>query len=258
MRTKLFRSVLAAVAGGSLLALAALVAAPAQGQEGPPGNNGSVKINGEDFDGIPNNQPHVGCQFLVEFYNYDTGDLHAEVTFEGVAPTHGGVLLTDTVFIGGGADPDTGLSALASYDLSAALAGIEPHSQQGHHVRLTVNAEGSIGADVKHKVFWVECEAPPPPPTTTVPDTTTTVPHTTTTVPDTTTTVPGTTPHTTPPGEPGQPGEPGRPGAPGAPGQPGAPGAPGQPGQPGAAGQPGERAVTPAAPAVLGAPALTG
>src|SRR5690606_18956235 len=36
-----------------------------------------------------------------------------------------------------------------------ALAGIEPHPQQSWHVRLTVHAEGSQGADVKHKTFWV-------------------------------------------------------------------------------------------------------
>jgi hypothetical protein len=28
--------------------------------------------------------------------------------------------------------------------------------RQGFHVKLTVHAEGSQGADTKHKVFWVE------------------------------------------------------------------------------------------------------
>jgi LPXTG-motif cell wall-anchored protein len=46
------------------------------------------------------------------------------------------------------------------------LTGVDPHSQQGWHVRLTVEAEGSIGAETKFKEFWVEGCAPPPSPTT--------------------------------------------------------------------------------------------
>ncbi len=43
-------------------------------------------------------------------------------------------------------------------DLSSLISdsGVDPHPIQGYHVKLTVNAEGSQGADVKHKVFWVE------------------------------------------------------------------------------------------------------
>jgi hypothetical protein len=40
------------------------------------------------------------------------------------------------------------------------------HPNQGFHVKLTINAEGSQGADVKHKVFWVT-ECIPSPTTTT-------------------------------------------------------------------------------------------
>jgi hypothetical protein len=67
------------------------------------------------------------------------------------------------VFIGeDSAGGGTDLDASATYDLSEALADIEPHPVQGHHVRLTINAEGSQGADVKHKVFWVDdCVTPP-------------------------------------------------------------------------------------------------
>jgi hypothetical protein len=42
------------------------------------------------------------------------------------------------------------------------------------HVTLTVNAEGSQGADVKHKVFWVTGCIPAPTTTTTTGGTTTT------------------------------------------------------------------------------------
>jgi hypothetical protein len=34
---------------------------------GPPGNNGTVKIDGQPFDNHPDNQPHVGCDFEVDF-----------------------------------------------------------------------------------------------------------------------------------------------------------------------------------------------
>ena len=50
-----------------------------------------------------------------------------------------------------------------TYDLSTRSQAFEPHPQQGWHVKLTVNNDGSQGSDVKHKVFWVTgCEIPPP------------------------------------------------------------------------------------------------
>jgi hypothetical protein len=170
------------VAGGA--AIAAALAGPALGQQDPPGNNGTIKVDGVEFDSHPDNEPHVGCVFQVDFYGYDQGDLTAFVTFEGQPPTGGGVLLTDEVPIGeDAAGGGTDLDASRTYDLSEALAGITPHPVQGHHVKLTIDAEGSIGAQVKHKVFWVEGCTPPP--ETTVPGETTTVPggETTTTSP---------------------------------------------------------------------------
>jgi hypothetical protein len=80
---------------------------------------------------------------------------------------------------GGGTD----LDASATYDLSTALAAVVPHPQQGIHLRLTVHAAGSQGADTKFKEFWVQgcgTETPPTTPTssTSVPEgsTTTSVP----------------------------------------------------------------------------------
>jgi hypothetical protein len=167
----------------------------------PPGNNGTVKIDDTPFDDHPNNEPHVGCVFQVDFYGYDEGDLNATVTFEAHPPTlrdgDDQVLLTDTVFIGeddnSGGGSEAGLDASETYTLD--LTGIEPQANQGVHVKLTVHAEGSQGADVKHKVFWVTGCAPSP--------TTTTKPggSTTTTRPgETTTTKPGETTTTTMPG----------------------------------------------------------
>ena len=148
------------------LTLAAALAPPVSAQGGPPGNNGTVKIDRLAFDDHPNNEPHVGCTFEVDFYGFDLGDLWADVTFEAHPPTGHGVLLTDRVFIGhddnSGGGSEAGLDAAADYDLTAALAAFTPHQNQGFHVKLTVNADGSHGADTKHKVFWVgPCAAPP-------------------------------------------------------------------------------------------------
>ena len=43
----------------------------------------------------------------------------------------------------------------ASTTWTLALSAYPVHPQQGYHVKLTVNADGSQGADTKHKVFWV-------------------------------------------------------------------------------------------------------
>ena len=65
-------------------------------------------------------------------------------------------LLTDMVFIG--QDPaggGTDLDASATYDLSSSLQPFMIHPEQGYHVKLKVNAPGSIGKDTKYKTFWV-------------------------------------------------------------------------------------------------------
>ncbi len=137
----------------------------------PQGNNGTIKIDNVAFDDHPNNEPHVGCVFQVDFYGFDEGDFFAEVIFEAHPPTTraGGnqVLLTDNVFIGedsnAGGGSTAGLDASETYTLS--FAGITPHPKQGFHVKLTIHADDPEGgADVKHKVFWVQdCPKPPPP-----------------------------------------------------------------------------------------------
>ena len=145
--------------------LALVVAAPVAAKN-PAGNNGTIKIDRLDWDNHPDNEPHVGCTFELDLYGYDEGDLWADVTFEAHRPTGHGVLLTDTISIGGddnsGGGSQAGLDASETYTLS--FAGIQPHPKQGFHVKLTVNAQGSQGADVKHKVFWVKsCKVTPPP-----------------------------------------------------------------------------------------------
>jgi hypothetical protein len=150
----------------------------------PKGNNGTVKIDGVALKPGQANEPHVACEFAVEFFGYDEGDLNASITFALQAPTRrssgGQLLLTDSVAIGqdpagGGTDVD----ASKQYQLD--FTGVTPHPQQGYHVKVTIHADGSQGADIKHKVFWVQ----PCPVTTTTTTTTTTASTSPTTVPTT-------------------------------------------------------------------------
>jgi hypothetical protein len=162
-----------ALGGGALAAVlvGTLSAGSSAGAVNPPGNNGTIKIDAQAFDDAPNNEPHVGCPFQVDFYGFDQGDLFAHVTFESHPPTGPvQVLLEDDVFIGeddnSGGGSEAGLDASQTYLLD--FTGIAPHPIQGNHVKLTINAEGSKGADVKHKVFWVTgCAEPSPTPTPT-------------------------------------------------------------------------------------------
>jgi len=134
----------------------------------PPGNNGTVKIEGVELvSDQPDNNPHQGCMFTIEFRGFDEGDLNADWTLDAHPPSGTGTIASGDVFIGedaaGGAnDLDaTVLIDLANYDLSAFFE----HPEQGFHIKLTVHAEGSIGADTKFKVFWVEGCPPYPLPT---------------------------------------------------------------------------------------------
>ena len=136
------------------------------GQDGDPaGNNGTVKIAAlGDLDTIPNNTPHPGCTFQVEWYGFDEGeDVISAVTFAAQAPTSDVVIggtSPSEVFVGGdpasGAGTETGLDGRQAYTLT--FDG-EPHPKQGYHVKLTVATPNSLGNDTKSKVFWVApCE----------------------------------------------------------------------------------------------------
>ena len=140
-----------------LVATAALAPAAYGAPGDPPGANGTIKIDREPFDSHPNNQPHVGCRFQVDFYGFDQGDFFADVRFEVHPPTGRGVIETDRVFIGeDAAGGGTDLDAERTYDLSEELAGFRMHRKQGWHVKVTVSAPG-VGGKIakKSKVFWV-------------------------------------------------------------------------------------------------------
>lgn len=202
-------SVVALGAAAVGLSGAALATPPAD----PPGNNGTVKVDGVAFDTNSDNEPHVGCTFQIDWYGFDkSADYFSTVTFEAQAPTklpgQDQVLYTDSVFVGeddasGGGSPE-GLDAEKSYTLD--VSALTPHPEQGYHVKLTIETPSSNGAVTKYKVFWIDgCETPTP--TTTSPTTTTTTPSTTTTTTavstppstSTTTSPSSTTSTTTPP-----------------------------------------------------------
>ena len=154
-------------------------------------DQGRGPANDKPGNGDPDNEPHIGCLVTVDWYNYDedTGDdeLFSSVLFEVWPPTSTGTAVTvpvvahrapgnghapfdgtapydsdDDVYIG--EDPASGagaegLDASVTYRMDEVLAAFEAHPQHGWHVKLTINAEGSQGADVKHKVFWTgPCE----------------------------------------------------------------------------------------------------
>ncbi len=131
--------------------------------EDPPGNNGTIKIDGIPFDDHPDNEPHPGCIFQLDFYGYDMGDYYARVRFVVIPPTGDNIVVRrGSVFIGG--DPaggGTDLDGSKTFNLSTALRSFMAHPQQGYHIKVVINAPGSIGDDRKMKVFWVtECGEP--------------------------------------------------------------------------------------------------
>ena len=145
--------------------LIALPAVTAVAATAAPGNNGDVKVSGTSVDDIPNNAPHQGCRFDLEFYDFDLGSPDATYAFTLTAPTRpngDGVLSAGTVAVGGGPLDGMGqLDAVATVDLSAPLtaSGVTP-ANQGFHVRLDVTGAGMHGNGAKSKTFWVsgDCE----------------------------------------------------------------------------------------------------
>jgi LPXTG-motif cell wall-anchored protein len=153
---------MSAAAAAACLALAAPGWAAAAD---PRGANGTVKIDGVPLDNGIDNEPHDGCAFEVDFFNFDKGE-RANIVFTVHPPTGSGtellrrdnVLVSDDPAGGGRPDPD------ATFTFSASDLGLDkyqPHPKQGFHVKLTVERVGAPGAG-KHKVFWVQpCGATP-------------------------------------------------------------------------------------------------
>ena len=152
------RSLRSVLVIGSALCLLVTGAGSALAGTNPPGNNGTVKVDGSTVAGSQANQPHVGCQFTIDFFGFDEDALDGAATFTLQPPTGDAVLWSDSTPIGG--DPaggGTDLDGSLFVDLSVPIAesGAAAQPNQGFHVELTVQADGSIGSMTKHKTFWV-------------------------------------------------------------------------------------------------------
>jgi hypothetical protein len=146
-----------------LLVVAGAWPSLAQPAPDPNGNNGTVKVDGEEFDTHPDNEPHVGCVFEVDFYGFGAG-LVATSSFYSWPPTGDGSLLTsinttlDNDDASGGGSEAGWDGSTGAIDLTPFLEGIDPHPQQGYHVKLQVDVPGGSESKAysKFKVFWIE------------------------------------------------------------------------------------------------------
>lgn len=104
----------------------------------------------------------------MRFFGYETGNHSGTVTFEGQAPTANQLASPtgpqNVSFTSNSNNGDT-LNHTETYTLS--FTG-QPQSQQGYHVKVTVDVNGTQG-DKKSKVFWVDgCTPTPTKPTVVV------------------------------------------------------------------------------------------
>ena len=171
------RVALGALATTTLLSSGGSLAWAAGGKGAPPGNNGTVKIDGYPVDSGPDNDPHVSCNFAVNFYGYDSGPQSAAITVTPVAPTGGGSpYRTSTSWNVGTRSTGNQLDAsvtVTQADMSSSLQGITPRSRQGYHLRLEVEVTGAQGSDDKYKVFWLTpCSGTAPAPAAASPSST--------------------------------------------------------------------------------------
>lgn len=143
---------LSAATAVALPALLALGATPASAGAG--GNNGTIKVAEVDQAGTDSNDPHVGCTFALEWYNFDARAT-SEVSFETQAPTTGGLTVTGPTSVVLEDDAARGNSDLDGREIYSLTFAGTPHPEQGYHVKVTTHTDGSKGNDSKSKVFWV-------------------------------------------------------------------------------------------------------
>jgi LPXTG-motif cell wall-anchored protein len=159
---------ISAAAGVACLALATPAWAATGSGNDPKGANGTVKIDGVPLDNGVDNEPHVGCEFAVNFFGFDKGE-RANIVFTLHKPSgKGPELLRRNDVLGsddpaGGAKPDQD----KTFTFSASDLGLSapPEDKQGYHVKLTVELPGTPGGG-KHKVFWLKPCAPSESPST--------------------------------------------------------------------------------------------
>ena len=131
--------------------------------DGPPGSNGTIKIDEVPVDDGMDNDAHVGCTMAVKFFGFDGGAESARMVFSGKPPTGGGTLLdTTSSWTAPARTAGNDLDQTVQVDLTSALSSLTP-ATQGYHVALTVDVTEPNGRTVtKHKVFWVGPCSPAP------------------------------------------------------------------------------------------------
>ncbi|MEU0151669.1 LPXTG cell wall anchor domain-containing protein [Micromonospora fulviviridis] len=177
-RRHVARAALTAAAATAMLGLVAAPAWATGNPHNPKGDNGTVKIDGAPFSDKVDNQPHVTCEFELEFFNFDQNQ-KANITLWAQAPSatpkdkvvwsNSNVLISDDPASGAENDHDVVIK-LSSKDLD--LTGLNLHPQQGYHIKLDVDLTDGKAFDDKHKVFWLKpCESSTgsPTPTPTMP-----------------------------------------------------------------------------------------
>ncbi|WP_319464070.1 LPXTG cell wall anchor domain-containing protein [Micromonospora sp. RTP1Z1] len=173
-RRHVMRAALTAAAATACLAFAAPAWAGASltgNPHNPPGDNGTVKIDGAPFEDKVDNQPHVTCDFELEFFNFDEGQ-KANITLWAQPPSSSpkdkvvwsvkNYVISNDPAAGAQNDHDE-VIRLSAKDLD--LAGLKLQEQQGYHIKLDVDLTDGKAFDDKHKVFWLKpCESPSPTP----------------------------------------------------------------------------------------------
>ena len=173
------------LAGGVAVVVLGAVGDPAGAQTDPGGGNGTIKIDGVEFDRHPDNEPKPGCSFQVDFYGFDVDDLYADVVFTGQGATGGGTIESGRVELdrdandGGGSEG--GIDGAATFDLTAELTAPGAPFSLGEDGRYQVRVDITVFQDdgaggveqeaAKTKVFKLPAcaqstppnEQPPPP-----------------------------------------------------------------------------------------------
>jgi hypothetical protein len=120
------------------------------------------KVDRVPFDDHPDNQPHVGCVFQIDFYGFDQGDLNAEVTFEAQPPTLRRGTSAKCCSRHGVHRPRTTTPAVERGgprrlgDLHTGLHRHHPHERPGLPRQADRPRRRLLGADTKYRCFWVD------------------------------------------------------------------------------------------------------
>ena len=149
-----------------LLGVALSAMAGPVGAANPPGNNGTVKVDAQNVDTMPDNQPQGDCEIRIDFYGFDSSESRV-VTFTLIAPTVDIDVTLPEQLVNLGLSDNSGGGSAGGFDTSSQVFDLNnllyPYmgadGQGKVHLKLTVHAPGAVNEDTKYKTFWVSgCE----------------------------------------------------------------------------------------------------